>query len=490
MAGRVSQLAIGIIYTPNGDDIAIERSSQLAVGIIYTPSGDDIAIERVSQLAVDVIFAQNAEIVSQLAIGVLYTPSEESASMARVSQLAVGVLYTDTTARTTGITITIPERQRQLRQFKFTLSVYDKNDTWLLNLDMVDDWSQTIAANGGYVSADVSFKIKKENINDWIENGIGRRVKMFSPDSTIIWEGYIDSLNINIGALTYTLGSMKDIGNRVWVTYSPVDTSIEPPVTGDATESIIAENKSSQLKYGIWEKVLDGGQCTDEDAERYRDTWIYYNATPLASKDISLGATNEISISLGLVGFISWLDAYIFESSSILLTTATEKIKQVLAADINGVMSVDYSLIDTNNYLTPAAETNKNTFAFSSIKSIVDLGDIDNNRWIFGILDNRRTYYRAVKNEIKYYQRLSDPAQTIYDSEFNIVYPWNVMPGNWLFLLDFLPGADKATVLSEDSRAIFIEEVTFTFPWGLGFRGGTVKRIDQMLAKQAMSRGM
>jgi len=424
--------------------------------------------------------------VSQLAVSAIYNQIVTT----RVSQLAVSVIYTP--IRGTGVVAYSPQYYQPTlsRQFGFSVNVYDNNDVWIERLDIVDGWNHTISANGGFTSASLEIQLSQRHIEEWIEKGIGRRI-ILSVDSVPIWEGFVNSLSAKIGPLTFTRGPLMDIGNRVLATYTPIDTTVDPPVSGDTTETLFAEDLSSQEKWGIIEKIIDAGECTDDDADMYRDTYLQENLAPLSSKDISMGG-GDTGLTLELLGFSAWLTAYTYYSTSILFCTATQKIKNVLASDPNGIFNPDYSLVQDNAYLVQAGEPDRNTSAESVIKGVVDLGDVNEDRWIFGMDVGRKVYYKPTLNspsDIVYFQRFADPAQRIYDIAGNIVYPWEVKPGNWLFILDFMAGKDKTSNLNDDARAIFIEEVSFSIPWDVSFRSGAIKKLDQIIAKKSMSRG-
>jgi hypothetical protein len=67
------------------------------------------------------------------------------------------------------------------------------------------------------------------------------------------------------------------------------------------------------------------------------------------------------------------------------------------------------------------------------------------------------------------------------------VKPWNVLPGKWLEYTDFLIGGTTPTNFREDSRIEFIEQVTYTMPWGLTHSGNKVGTLNQALAKLGLA---
>ena len=69
-----------------------------------------------------------------------------------------------------------------------------------------------------------------------------------------------------------------NIGNKVALVYSTVDTSVTPPAVGVRKKTAYANDTASQGRYGIIEKVLSSGGSTDANATNIRDTYIAENA--------------------------------------------------------------------------------------------------------------------------------------------------------------------------------------------------------------------
>jgi len=52
-----------------------------------------------------------------------------------------------------------------------------------------DSYSHVVNAFGGYWSASMSFVVSETDMNDWMENGIGRHVEVYGDKLNKIWEG-------------------------------------------------------------------------------------------------------------------------------------------------------------------------------------------------------------------------------------------------------------------------------------------------------------
>ena len=127
----------------------------------------------------------------------------------------------------------------------------------------VEQYQHTIAALGGYDSASFSINDRQEKLEDWLDR-VGYHVEVYNPDLILIWEGFIDSVALNLGPLAITRGELTDIGNRVQCIYSAVDTTTTPPTMGMRIKTAVADNATSQLRYGIIEKLLSVGGATQE----------------------------------------------------------------------------------------------------------------------------------------------------------------------------------------------------------------------------------
>lgn len=352
--------------------------------------------------------------------------------------------------------------------------------------DMAGGWTHTTSVDGGYISASLNMADTRPNLADWIEYGLGRHVEVFNESAQIVWEGFVNSMSVRYGPLTFQRGPLMGVANRVWATYSPVDYSTEPPTKGSTQPTIIVDSTASKLKWGIFEEVINAGECTDAEAEYYRDSFIYENSNPKQSKDIAYGDSAEYSVSLELMGYKEFLNRYYYTSSSFALTTASAKILQVIQASPNTkLFDGSGAGIETNALLVPEGTADENNTALNVIQGIRALGDVNDQRWLFGIYAGRRPHYTPKETTVSYLQRLADPNQQVRDLSGRKLAPWNVMPGKWLMLEDFLPGKPvNSADLRNDPRALYIEEVTFTHPWGLQIRGGGGDgKLAQFVAK-------
>jgi len=348
----------------------------------------------------------------------------------------------------------------------------------------VSSWQFEINVNGGYGPASFSFTTRKRQVQDWLENGLGRHVECYNPRQTLVWSGFINKVRIAFGPLSAERGPLMDIGNRVSMIYTPLDTSVFPPVQGITRFTTITENAESQAKYGIIERVLNGGTIPDEDADQIQATYLAENAFPETNnQSLALGGGTPYTVTIECLGYAEYLKAYVYnQTANALSVTITDKLQAILAADPNGIFSTNYTKIATNNYLVSSYEKD-NRDAQTLIQALLALGDINDTRYIFGIYEGQKAVYQAIPSSVYYQEQLSAPKQAVMDLTGRYIYPWDVIPGQFLRYNDFQISRLTPNISRDDPRIMFVEGVVFTAPWGLSLSGGKTDQLPQKLAK-------
>lgn len=355
----------------------------------------------------------------------------------------------------------------------------------------ITSYDQEINSVGGYLNANIGLITSLKRAEDWYTNGLGRQIKVYTRSGRI-FEGFANTVQINAGAITETRGPLMDIGNRVSSSYTPMDFSVYPPVSGTETVTTIAEDVNSQAYFGIIEKVVAAGQCLQSVAEQVRDVFLQDYSWPETSGPLSIapGSAQNPAVTLSILGNIHWLSAYIFEDLTTGLIYISDKIKNVITADPNGYLSTNFDHIDDNLFLVEQMDITQR-FGFDIITDLLTLGnDTDDSRRLFGVYDDLTAFYSAIPSTVAYRHRLSDPAQRITGTGNITILPWNVRPGKWLLVPDFLPGFIPPTSNTRsDPRLKLLESVKYTAPWSLDLSGGKTDRLSQMLAKITFNGG-
>src|SRR5512139_11401 len=279
---------------------------------------------------------------------------------------------------------------------------------------LVGSYSHTISALGGFSEATIQFSGDQTFIEDWYTDGIGRHIVINNQGGKVVWEGFVNSIEANLGAYSATRGPLLNIANRASAMYTPIiDELVDPPVVGTETETVITEDLNSQQRYGIWEKVISAGQVLDEDAEYIRDTFLEDNREPEVNASITLGGGSDItSVTLNCRGYIDWLN-YAYNDPTENSVTATTKIAAVITAEPNSVFSTDQSGIDDNGILVWAYEDG-NRMAKAIVDEIVSMGDINDNRWLYGCYEDQKVFYYAAPTTADYSTHLTHPQQTVF----------------------------------------------------------------------------
>lgn len=374
------------------------------------------------------------------------------------------------------------------------LTAYAENPVWAASAryqiqlnPLMEGYSHTIDANGGYKSASLGLKLRQDEIEDWLESGLGRHIVIYNEGGAIKWEGFVNDIEASIGGLTIRRGPLMSVANKVRIIYSTVDTSTTPPTMGVRKKLAYANDTASQTKYGIIEKTLSTGGSTEANAAYIRDTYIGENAeaetTPLS---IAVGGGGDLTIKLNCLGYIHWLNAYPYNNATAGTTTISARIQAVLTADPNGIISTDYTKITANTMSIPAWE-NDDPLAWDYINGLVVMGDAAYNRYTFGLYANRRAYYSVVPSTQTYVWRIGDGGN-VYTPAGMIVDPWEVVPAQWVQIPDFMIGRiGNLTSIRDDPRFMFIESLTYTAPYGLTLNGAKVNTLPQILGQLGLS---
>jgi hypothetical protein len=359
----------------------------------------------------------------------------------------------------------------------------DKIGTFDIN---TNSYSHTLSANGGFDKMSVTISDDRISIDEWIERGAGRHIQIYNSANKICWEGFVNSITAQLGAQSITIGPLMDVGNRVSVSYAPINTMTSPYTIGENTVTTIAENESSQDKFGVIEKVLTAGRVTTAEAELIRDTFLKERAFPETSSEITIGGgRSESSLTIECLGYWYWSNAYVFNDTGITTVTVDTRIAQIIGANPNTDMYLT-AMIETNNSIVPEY-TDEDKLGMAHLKELLALGGANDQRYTLGCYENRNFEYREIPSSVKYKTNLSDQGQRILTYEGSIVYPWDVRPAQWLFVSDSLIGRYiDTTNYYKDPRYMFVEQVNYSAPWNISIIGKRQGTYDQLLAKMGL----
>lgn len=353
----------------------------------------------------------------------------------------------------------------------------------------IDPSSLTVTSQafGGYWSAQFTAEMNRSEMENWLDIGLGRDVKIISDAPRTIWVGFVNAITASLGSLSITRGPLMEVANSVQVRYSPLDTATSPPVTGVTTFTTASTDATSIALYGTLSKVIQGGNVTDADAAQIQQLVLESRRFPKMTKSFSSEATGDFSLSVNCLGYVHRLD-YPYSVDTAGTSDANAKIAAVIAANPNiAWLPFDVAYLTTNTFQVPTADP-EGSIGLNVIKSTTILGDAAQNRWLFGVYRDLECHYEAAPTAIEYLVHLSDSAVRITSMTGTEVKPWEVLPGKWAYVPDFLMGRSPGTDdLQEDPRALFIESVTYTAPVAVSLQGGTTDRLDQLLAQRGLA---
>jgi hypothetical protein len=347
----------------------------------------------------------------------------------------------------------------------------------------MNSYNHTISANGGFDKMSVTLADDRISMDEWIERGVARHIEVYNSAGILCWEGFVNSVTAQLGAQSITIGPLADIGNRVSVSYAPIDTATTPYTVGETTVNTIAENDRSQAIFGIIEKVLSAGRVTDDEADLIRDTFLAERAFPETSSEITIGSSGGTpTLTLDCLGYWYWTNFYVFNDTNVSTEQVDERLDDIIDANPNTGMYTGYS-IDTNNSIVPTY-SDEDKFAMAHLKELLALGGATDQRYTLGCYENRYFEYREIPTDPKYKTNLSDQGQRILTFEGALVYPWDIRPAQWLFVADSLIGRyTDTTNFYEDPRYMFVEQVSFNAPWNVTLTGSRQGTYEQLLAK-------
>jgi hypothetical protein len=362
-----------------------------------------------------------------------------------------------------------------------------KGGAWLFDMEVYDSYSHTISSFGGYTSASIGATMPIDELDQWILNGLGRDVKVYAADGKVVWKGFVNSISVTLGPLSYSIGPLGDIGNFIIASYTPIiDPNADPVVTGTQTETVAVQDAISQDRYGMIEKFLSAGTCLQEDAEYARDVFLAETKDPPRSKELSIGGgEGGISISLECAGYFEWFKYYVYNGGVAQSTTALLKLQAIIDADPNSIFSHNYAQMYACPVLVSELE-DKNNLADSIIQSIIALGDGADERILFGVYDDEVVYYEQIPTAVEYMFRYSAEEQTVEDINGTPVKPWHVRPGKFVSIPDLMIGSLTSADLKTDLQIQFIESVNFTAPNQISLTGGKVNTLPQMMARMGL----
>jgi len=255
-----------------------------------------------------------------------------------------------------------------------------------LSVGRFEDEQYELRDVGGFYSC--QFKVArptKEWAIEFLNNGAGRHVQFYNDKSNLNWEGYVNTVEMHVGAATVRC-SLTDMANSVWCRYSPLG-------GGAVTRSTVMDNAASQARWGIKEEVLNAGQVAAAQADQRAQAYLNrsYWAKP-SLESIRLGArSEEINLTVHGLGYWHTLGWRVYNQT---VNTGTDNAAAVVITVVTAVGDFIASTEYDGNATAVTRVFDADRRANDIIESICDLGDGDYNLFVAGVEAERHFYYR------------------------------------------------------------------------------------------------
>lgn len=358
-------------------------------------------------------------------------------------------------------------------------SVGTRND---LNV-FPNSYSHKIVANGGFWEAQfTTASILAPQISD-IGSLIGLDVRCISGVNRLAWNGFVNSVSVDVGLGSFTIGPLIQVKNSLSVLYQTTRYNTNPPIGGQQRRLSAVTDSGSVLRYGILGHELSGGTGDAAGAVALQLTHLDENKNPGVNQSLVIGASSggSATVTVQCLGYVHLLDKFIYTVTSSGYQTSVEKIQAVLDAEPNGLFgNMLFTGGDSNMLSVPISGSEETGWA--TIKSVVSLGDEGANRYIFGIGEDRVAYYSIVGDTYEYYMR---PDGSVFDDS-GFVNPYDLKAGVWIDASSLVPGSSVVGEIGSAISDVFIESLTCTSPMSAQIEGGKVSRSIQQLAQRGV----
>ena len=367
---------------------------------------------------------------------------------------------------------------------------FNPKSSYVTTIHDAEDYSHKISATGGYWESSFTIKGSAEIADEWLDEGLGRHVEVHDEAGVLIWEGFVNEINVSSGGFSVSAGPLTEVANRIYTHYEELDTTTNPPTNNGPMVAGPYTDTDSIEKYGVWEKVFRAGELTTTEAEQVAQLYLEKYSWPQLSKDVELGSeqSSEVSIDIDCVGYVRRLDYPYTQSILSGGIDLSDKIGMILTYDntINNLFSVVNSEIAANTFQVQNYE-DQYRLAWELLKQLVDEGDLALNRYMIGVYKNRRFFYAQIPEVISYQQHLTDPNQRIENMSGMEIMPWNVLPGKWLIFPDFMVGrVPPGLPLNKDPRVMYIEEVSYKTPYSVTLSQTPVDKVTTRIQQLSL----
>lgn len=336
-----------------------------------------------------------------------------------------------------------------------TTVVYDRGAagafTWQNPVSLagrLSSYEDSIEARGGYKALRVSFRCSAAELKEWLDAGLLRGVRSYTPRGRLRWEGVLIELKATIGPIVITR-SLENMANVLLVSYGS-----DQGGTGNTTTFSSA---ASIAEYGTKMLQADLSTTTAAGAANWAEVELVKAAWPQRSREISLDtdAGGDILVELRAVGRYELLD-WVLTSNTSTTTTATNSQAVALLTAYNatnnwfstsaaGIIATGHS--DTE-YIEPYTSYKE------KLETILSQGNSAKQALAWGIYDDGaltvKVWAGATPSTVAYYRDARD--KTVRDPYGNVVEPWDVLPDAMAEDVAILGAAEDVAAIATETR--------------------------------------
>jgi hypothetical protein len=332
-----------------------------------------------------------------------------------------------------------------------------------------------VSAAYGYDSCNFTLRGDIDYLRGWFRAGLIRDIIWRSPNGRTIWNGYVQSLDLQEGGLSRGK-SIQQMANRIYYVYSSLDTTTNPPTVNEQ-KTITVNDTASQASYGIKTATISGGQITDTAASVEANTALTELARIRIDEQMVFGSGQPPALIVKCAGYAHMMDWFNY-SQTVSSGTANINvvIAAILAADPNSVISTDATNIDEN---TTQAEQyyNGDRPAWRVITDLTNRGGAANNRFVAGVYEGRKVVYKQAETidtrwnpdsnnkYLSYQKNPTDPGDRIFDEAGREIEPWDARPDRLFFTVGY------------GKQPQYIEQAIFTAPYRLQTKSSDINPL-------------
>lgn len=366
------------------------------------------------------------------------------------------------------------------------ISTIPFNDTWPKGTWLDGSYEHEIRSWGGFWSSRFTLLPvtgrRMRILRDYLFNGLGREVTVFTPESQVAWNGIIYAMTLNADG-DQTRVSLEDLANRVWVRYG----------TGASTgpqRSNVYSNQASQARYGIKELVVGGDQIASAAlANQAAQVALAGRAFQVSSGETGSLNAGAVGLAVECIGFSRTLNWTHYNSTAGSTKNAHLVIGDILNDPIVGQFIRSFVVMPGSENTTQIPNAwDRDYTAWNIIQKILAQGDSNFYNYAFGVYEDRIARYarqpEGMLSNIEYFRRISDGRKMIYDQSGQVVNPALMRPNKWIRKTDLNPAQSQAAGDFESRLDVsLVQVVNYKEPLGVSWSATKGGRLETAIKR-------